>query len=111
MRHFLAVTGLLLLGAQQAAANNLMSCDVIGTRTNGENTEIIYNTASCRPVVTAEVVGTETSGNSTRNVYGAATQPALGGGPIYIMRFVDQNQGPVIHYGPPLDGNPGTAGR
>ncbi|MGK7866320.1 hypothetical protein [Falsiroseomonas sp. E2-1-a20] len=112
MRNIAMAAGLLLLfGTQGAAASTLMSCDVIETRTSGNNTEIVYNESSCRPAQSSQALGTQGSGESAQTVYGAATQPVAGGGPVYIMRFVDQNQGPVIHYGAPLDGRLGTSGR
>jgi hypothetical protein len=97
------------LAASPAAAQTLMTCEVIGTSGSGENAQILYNENNCRPVTSAEVLGSTGTGSGSSTVYGSRQQPTLGGGPVYILRF-GEDRGRA-HYGPPLDGNPGTVGR
>ena len=99
------------LAALPASAQSLMSCQVQETRGSGENTEIIY-TMNCMPVVGGDVTRVETLGNNELRVIYGAGRPVFGGGPVYILRFNSELGSPgEVHYGPPLDGNVGTAGR
>lgn len=95
-----------------AFGQTLMSCEVTGIRGSGENVEIVYNERNCRPVTSAEVLRADGTGDNATAVYGSSQRSALGGGPVYIMRFGNSSgERGSTHYGAPLDGNVGTVGR
>jgi hypothetical protein len=113
MRTLLGSAAILTLLATPAAprSQTLMSCEIQQVRSSGENTEIVYS-HNCRPVTNAEVLRTETGPNGEIRIIYGRERPALGGGPIYIMRHGDTGrERGTAHYGAPLDGNVGTVGR
>jgi hypothetical protein len=69
-----------------ALAQSLLSCDVQEGRGSGKNAEIIYS-MNCQPVVGGDVTRVTTGVNGEIEVIYGAGRPALGGGPIYILRF------------------------
>jgi hypothetical protein len=95
--------------APAASAQNLLSCDVQEVRGSGENTEVIYS-MNCRPVIGGDVASVRSGQNGEIEVTYGSGMPALGGGPVYVLRF-NNPHGEAMHYGPPLDGNVGTVGR
>ncbi|MGX9961681.1 hypothetical protein ACVFYP_00070 [Roseomonas sp. F4] len=99
------------LAALPASAQTLMSCQVQEVRGSGENVEVVYS-MNCSPVVGGDVSRLETTGNNEFRVTYGAGRPAIGGGPVYILRYNSELGAPgQTHYGAPLDGNVGTPRR
>ncbi|NKE48590.1 hypothetical protein HB662_27730 [Roseomonas frigidaquae] len=99
------------LAALPAGAQTLMSCQVEEVRGSGENVEIVYS-MNCGPVVGGDVTRIESTGNNEFRVTYGAGRPAIGGGPVYILRYNSELGAPGDrHYGAPLDGNVGTPRR
>lgn len=97
--------------ARPNAPGTLMSCQVQEVRGSGENTEVIYS-MNCMPVVGGDVTRVQQQQNGEYTVTYGGGRPAIGGGPVYILRFNSElGQVGEAYYGAPLDGNPGTVRR
>lgn len=64
---------------------------------------------TCRSVTGGDVAAMRAALNGEINVTYGGRRSALGGGPVYILRF-GSGRGNA-HYGAPLDGNVGMVGR
>jgi hypothetical protein len=92
-----------------AGSQDLLSCEVQEIRSSGDGPQAVHG-ISCRPVACGNVNEVRTAtGGEIEVTYGAGS-PVLSGGPIYVLRY-STDPGDRTHYGPPLDGNIGTAGR